>query len=357
MNDAPDEYQDDPTWLFYVRLGSFNSPLRFQRTLEFFLRFAEDCPFVEHPLVCAYSLKNDPKIMRFERHEIRTLQQKREFMSFYEKIWQDRPNGTVRLEFVQKKVSLKVFVLWLKKIGHFMQSMCQGESFYISDIGSDYIYKWKVGTSSFFDDKQIVEIYKNIFPDANVDEQTSTQTVIDALAGMHRAKGYPYITTLCYIRRYPDMFRGYKVETFGIYNFRMPLSPDLHMMSFLKVTATDRTMTVDECLDFWDRNFVSKLTASDRSMISSDCGYFDVIVICDDKIIKKTDGKTSGIILKDVGNKELRIIAVDKNLVPVNPEFRIKDNEFGALLSERQFSLAKREFGQMYERWRLCVIL
>jgi hypothetical protein len=193
-------------------------------------------------------------------------------MSFYEKIWQDRPNGTVRLEFVQKKVSLKVIVLWLKKIGHFMQSMCQGESFYISDIGSDYIYKWKVGTSSFFDDKQIVEIYKNIFPDANVDEQTSTQTVIDALAGMHRAKGYPYITTLCYIRRYPDMFRGYIVETFGIYNFRMPLSPDLHMMSFLKVTAKGRTMTVDECLEFWDRNFVSKLTASDRSMISSDCG-------------------------------------------------------------------------------------
>lgn len=174
---------------------------------------------------------------------------------------------------------------------------------------------------------------------------------------MHRAKGYPYITTLCYIRRDPDMFRGYKVETFGIYNFRMPLSPDLHMMSFLKVTAKDRTMTVDECLEFWDRNFVSKLTASDRSMISSDCGYFDVIVICDDKIIKKIDGKTSGIILKDVGNKELRIIAVDKNLVPVNPEFRIKDNEFGALLSERQFSLAKREFSQMYERWRLCVIL
>ena len=173
MNDAIDNYQDDQTEMFYVRLGAFNSPIRFFKTLEFFLRFAEDCPFVEHPNVCAYTLKDDSEHMRFKRHDITTLQQKREFMSLYEKIWQDRPNGSVRLEFVLKKVSLKVFVLWLKRIGHFLYKFCPGESFYIDSDNSNDVYKWKVGTEPFFDNKLIVDIYESIFPGVMIDKKTA----------------------------------------------------------------------------------------------------------------------------------------------------------------------------------------
>ena len=169
---------------------------------------------------------------------------------------------------------------------------------------------------------------------------------------MHRVPGCPYLTTLCYIRRYPDMFRGYKVETFGIYNQRELI--DIQMMTFLKVKKDDAQMTVDECIDFWNKRFVSKLTTSDKVTIRNESSSFDVVVVCDDMTIKNS-GETCGVKIIPVDDKEIRIIAVDRNLVPLNPEYRNSHNDGGELISEKQFSVAKREFNNMYEKWRLCV--
>ena len=202
-----------------------------------------------------------------------------------------------------------------------------------------------------------------MYPNA-LEKDSDSQTVIDGLAGMHKLRRHDYVTQLCIIRKYPDLYKGYEVKTEGEYNYTED-GKNIHMCVFLSVKKKDGTMTVNEALDFWKEHFLYKLTDNDKDDFADrDELMMYVYVVCDDKTFKtgNEDNDYVRYLSLKINNhtyyqKHYYIVAVDRNLVPYVDKFKNEHNENDAVLSKKQRNEMKRSFNSAFERWRLNVIL
>ena len=341
----------------------------FIKMLDFCMRYARECQFMQHSQVAVYKMEDygvNKERRKYQRYDICDKRRRDELVDQFESwVGDDGYPILIRIEFTPAKVSMNVFVRWLRMLGTFMRknSSANGDAVYIEEFESDYTFKWHINIQSFFETKQIQDIWYKMYPNA-LEKDSDTQTIIDGLAGMHKLRRHDYVTQLCVIRKYPDIFKGYEVKTEGEHNYSED-GKNTYMCVFLSVKKKDGTMTVNEALDFWKEHFLYRLSDGDRDDFADrDELMMYIYVICDDKTFKtgnEDNDYVRYISLKSNNHtyyqKHYYIIAVDRNLVPYVDKFKNERNENGAVLSKKQRNDMKRSFNNMYERWRLNVLM
>jgi len=136
------------------------------------MRYARECQFMQHSQVAVYKMEDygvNKERRKYQRYDICDKRRRDELVDQFESwIGDDGYPILIRIEFTPAKVSMNVFVRWLRMLGTFMRknSSANGDAVYIDEFESNYTFKWHINVQSFFETKQIQDIWYNMYPDA-----------------------------------------------------------------------------------------------------------------------------------------------------------------------------------------------
>lgn len=160
LQDEQPTQEVEPTWMIKVNMRNMSTLRKepFVRTLDFCMRYARECQFMDYSHVAVYKMEDygiykDRR--KYQRYNICDKRRRDELIDLFEQ-WVGNSDYPIciRIEFTPAKVSMKVFVRWLRILGTFMRknsSSSTSDAVYIEGFDDDVAYKWHIGVQSFFE--------------------------------------------------------------------------------------------------------------------------------------------------------------------------------------------------------------